>query len=221
MDALCFDMYGTLCDTSSVTAALRRELDASAAHAANIDATWRRRQLEYAQQRSQMNDYATFHAVTGDALDYALARHNETPSAATRDRILDAYDALDPFPDALGALDALRDEFELAVLSNGNPEMLDTLAATTGIDERVSHILSADAVSTFKPTPAVYEHAANELDRPIEDCWLVSSNAWDVAGASNAGMNAAWVNRENDPEERVGGRATVEVESLAALPDAL
>ncbi|MGB9986364.1 haloacid dehalogenase type II [Salarchaeum japonicum] len=220
MDALCFDMYGTLCDTSSVTAALRRELDASAAHAANIDATWRRRQLSYAQQRSQMNDYATFRAVTADALDYALARHNESPSEETRNRILDAYDTLDPFPDALDALDDLQGEFDLAVLSNGNPEMLETLASTTGIDERVSRILSADTVSTFKPSPAVYEHAASELDRALDECWLVSSNAWDVAGASNAGMNAAWVNRNNDPEERVGGAATIEVESLAALPDA-
>ncbi|WP_168219918.1 haloacid dehalogenase type II [Salarchaeum sp. JOR-1] len=221
MDALCFDMYGTLCDTSSVTTALRRELDASAAHAANIDATWRQRQLEYAQQRSQMDDYATFRAVTADALDYALDYHNESPSDQTHARILDAYDTLDAFPDALDALDDLRGRFDLAVLSNGNPEMLETLAANTGIEERVSRILSADAVSTFKPTPAVYEHAANELEKGLDECWLVSSNAWDVAGAANAGMNTAWVNRDNDPEERVGGRATVEVNSLAALSDAL
>ncbi|MEE6211373.1 haloacid dehalogenase type II [Salarchaeum sp. III] len=221
MDALCFDMYGTLCDTASVTRTLRRELDASATHAANIDATWRRRQLEYAQQRSQMDDYATFREVTADALDYALARHNETPSAETRNRLLDAYDTLDPFPDALDALDALAGRFDLAVLSNGNPAMLDALAANTGIDSRVSRILSADAVSTFKPTPAVYEHAADELDRDLDDCWLVSSNAWDIAGASHAGMNAAWVNRDNDPAERVGGDATLELPSLAALPDAL
>jgi 2-haloacid dehalogenase len=65
----------------------------------------------------------------------------------------------------------------------------------------------------------VYEHAAGRLDRSVGDCRLVSSNAWDVAGAGAAGMRTAWVNRRNDPPEELGADPDVELASLAELPD--
>lgn len=220
--ALCFDMYGTLFDTQSVASAVRRRLDSPDPVVADLVQLWRRKQLEYSYQVALMDAYEPFWSVTGHALDYALAYYGIDGSSVDTADILGAYESLSPYDDAVAALEALSAEpIRLSILSNGNPEMLETLATNAGLADYFDAIISADEVSTFKPDPAVYENAADRLDESLEDCWLVSSNAWDVAGASQAGMGVAWVNRANEPVERIGGEPTETVDSLAALPELL
>jgi 2-haloacid dehalogenase len=215
-------MYGTLCDTSSVIETLAEELSVADTEVAAVDKLWRRKQLQYAYQVSLMDAYEPFWSVTGHALEFALAAHDFDVDDATRDRILGSYEHLPPFHDAVETLDALAaDGHEVTVLSNGNPEMLATLAENVGLDAHLSEIVSAHEVRTFKPSPAVYENAAERLERPLEACRLVSANAWDVAGASTAGMATAWVNRSGDPFETIGGEPDVTVGSLAGLVDGL
>jgi 2-haloacid dehalogenase len=169
-----------------------------------------------------MDAYRPFDEVTREAMDYALAYYGLDLDAADRRAVAAAYDALDPFPDTVPALERLAGtDLELAVLSNGAPHSLESLAEGAGIAKHFSALVSADEVETFKPAPAVYENAADRLDRSLGDCWLVSSNAWDVAGASTAGMGVAWVNRNDDPVERVGGEPNLIVESLSGLADEL
>ncbi len=221
-DALCFDMYGTLCDTASVTSRLGEVLGVTTDLVRDVDRLWRRKQLQYSYHRGQMAAYEPFWTVTGDALDYALDFYDLAVEDAERDRILEAYNHLEPFDGALHALEALGDAgHTCVVLSNGNPEMLETLADNAGLSPHLDDVVSADEVGTFKPGAAVYENAARRLDREIGDCCLVSSNAWDVAGASNAGMGTAWVNRKREPRERLGEHADLEVPTLHALPEAL
>ena len=222
MAGLCFDMYGTLCDTSSVRRRLGETLGVSDRLVAAVDETWRRKQLQYSYQSAQMDAYEPFWDLTAHALDYALAAYDLDPDAETRDRIRDAYDHLDPFPGAVEALTRLSEAgHEVVVLSNGNPAMLERLAANAGLAPHLDDVLSADAVRTFKPDPSVYEHAAATLDRPLGDCRLISSNAWDVAGAGNAGMATTWVNRARDPPEAIGARPDHEVATLPAAADGL
>ena len=221
-EALCFDMYGTLCETGSVTRTLRTELEIPAGFADAVDDLWRRKQLQYSYQRGQMDDYAPFSTVTADALSYALAYYDLDPDEGVRGRILAAYDHLDAFPDAVESLAGLREAgYGCWVLSNGDPGMLERLSETAGLSPHLDGLVSADEVRTFKPDPRVYENGADRLDRGIGECRLVSSNAWDVAGAAQAGMATAWVNRSGEPAERVGGDADLEVESLATVGDRL
>jgi 2-haloacid dehalogenase len=218
MAGICFDMYGTLCDTSSVRTRLGEELDVADRLVAAVDETWRRKQLQYSYQSAQMDEYEPFWSLTEHALDYALAQFDLDPDSETRERILAAYDHLEPFSGAAETLDRLSaDGHEVVVLSNGNPEMLERLAENAGLWPHLDGVVSAHAVRTFKPDPAVYEHAAEALGRLLDDCRLVSSNAWDVAGAGNAGMATTWVNRTRDPPETIGARPDVEVTTLRAV----
>lgn len=221
-ETLCFDMYGTLCDTSSVRETLAAELSVPESLVAELDATWRAKQLQYSHQVALMGDYRPFWAVTRDALDYALDQWNVEADEPTRERVLDSYEHLDPFPDAVESLTRLSEAgHTVTVLSNGNPEMLEALADDAGLAPHLDEIVSADEVSTFKPDPAVYENAAERTGRNVGECRLVSGNAWDVAGAGNAGLRTAWVNRTRDPLERVGAAPSFTASSLAAVADEL
>ncbi|MFC7045489.1 haloacid dehalogenase type II [Halobacteriaceae archaeon GCM10025711] len=191
-DALCFDMYGTLCDTSSVTGRLGEVLDVPDRVAADVDGLWRRKQLQYSYQRGQMDDYAPFWEVTGDALDYALAFYGFDVDERSRDRIRDAYNHLDPFPDAVEALERLGEAgYAVTVLSNGNPEMLATLAENAGLASHLDDVISADEVSTFKPAPAVYENAARRLDRS----WRRACSSRRTPGTSPVRRAPGWGRR--------------------------
>lgn len=81
--------------------------------------------------------------------------------------------------------------------------------------------ISVDEVETYKPSPKVYEHAAERLGRPIAEVRLVSSNPFDVVGAMAAGMQAAWVNRSGGLYDSLGPRPSMVVGSLIELADAL
>lgn len=220
-EALCFDMYGTLCDTSGVTGTLADELNVARRVVDHIDELWRQKQLQYSYQLALMDgSYEPFWDVTDYALDYALAYYDIDVGHIDRDAILESYNHLDPFDDTLEALAQLQDaDIDVTVLSNGNSEMLETLAANTGIDEYVDAIISAHEVETFKPNSAVYQNAADRLGHDISDCRLVSSNAWDAAGASWAGMATTWVDRYNEPFERIGGEPDLIVDSLVEIAD--
>lgn len=221
-EALCFDMYGTLCDTSSVTATLSRALDVTDRFVADIDLMWRQKQLQYSFQLNAMDEYVPFSEVTERALEYTLEFYDLDPDDGTRQTILESYDELAPYPDAVDALEQLDDAgFTTTILSNGNPEMLEPLAEHAGFTPYLDDIISADEVSAFKPTPAVYENAADRVGHPLDQCRLVSSNAWDVAGASNAGMMTGWINRAREPPERVGGAATTVCDTLSELASTL
>lgn len=220
MPPFCFDMYGTLCNTGTVVDVLADELAVSEALVTQLDTGWRTKQLQYTYQLGLMDAYRPFWQVTRDALDYTLARFDLDPDNETRVRIMKGYEELTPFPGAVDALKTLSEAgHEVAVLSNGNPAMLDALAEDSGLDEHLDAIISADEVETYKPAPAVYENAADRLGAAIEDCWLVSSSSWDVAGAGSAGMNTVWINRVRDPFERVGPEPDAVVGRLEAVPE--
>ena len=69
--ALVFDAYGTLFDVHSIGIACESLFPGKGAELSRI---WRTKQLEYTWVRSLMGVHRDFWGITGDALDYALAR---------------------------------------------------------------------------------------------------------------------------------------------------
>src|SRR5207237_9420286 len=116
---------------------------------------------------------------------------------------------------------AARAPGRLAVLSNGNLEMLESALATGGIRDRFEHVLSLDGVGVYKPHPSVYELAVKAFTLPAERILFVSSNPWDAAGAKAFGLPVAWVNRAGVPFERIGATPDLVVPDLAALAEAV
>jgi len=96
--------------------------------------------------------------------------------------------------------------------------MLEAAVATSGLAPYLEHVISVDAVRTYKPAPAVYALGPRTLGIPAGDLLFVSSNAWDVAGARAFGYQVAWCNRTGAPEEELGLPAHHVVSRLDQLP---
>jgi 2-haloacid dehalogenase len=208
-----FDAYGTLFDVHSVVEA-GREITGDPA---KLSLTWRQKQLEYTWLRALMGRYEDFWAVTETALRFALRALALQPSEAQVRRLLEAYLSLACFPEVKGALERLAPR-PRAILSNGSPRMLAAAVTSSGLEPLLAHVLSVDAVKTYKPSPVVYALGPKALGIPAGELLFVSSNAWDVAGAKAAGYQVAWCNRAGAPEEELGLRADIVVTRLDQLP---
>ena len=217
--AICvFDAYGTLFDFNSAVA---RHRAAIGPKADALSEMWRTKQIQYTWLRNSMGDYAPFWQVTGEALDHCLAAHSIT-DPSVRDRLMKAYLALDPFPEVQAMLDKLRRAGKrLAILSNGNPEMLDPMVKASGLADRFEAVLSVDAAKVFKVDPRTYMLVEQRLGvKPDKVCFL-SSNCWDAHGAAHFGFQTFWVNRGGVPEDNLPGKVVAEIKDLSHLPGLL
>lgn len=208
-----FDAYGTLFDVHSVVEAGR----AVTADPMALSLAWRGKQLEYTWLRALMGRYEDFWTVTEDALRWAIARLGLSAAEADVRRLMDAYLSLACFPEVPATLAALRGR-PRAILSNGAPKMLAAAVSSSGLTQHLDHVLSVDAVKTYKPSPTVYALGPRALGIEARDLLFVSSNAWDVAGAKSFGYQVAWCNRTNAPAENLGVKADYIIRSLDELP---
>jgi 2-haloacid dehalogenase len=218
VSACVFDAYGTLFDFASAAA---RCPDIPADRRAALTALWRDKQIQYAWLRTLENRYADFWQVTGDALDFAL-ESLDLMSPALRERLMELYLGLEPFPEVPAVLSALREAgFKTAILSNGSPAMLDALVKRSGLEPMFDAVLSVGAVGVYKTHPKVYQYALDTLALPAGAIAFQSSNAWDAHAASDFGMRVVWCNRYGQRRERLPGKPDFEIRTLAELPGLL
>lgn len=211
-----FDAYGTLFD---VHAAVARHAAEAGPQAARLSELWRTKQLEYTWVRSLAGaPYVDFRELTAQALDFAGAATGGL-APALRARLLAAYNALDPYPDARPALEALKARgAKLAILSNGSPKMLASAVGAAGFGELFDAVLSIDGLRIYKTAPAVYALATERFGVSAREVSFQSSNRWDIAGASLFGFRAVWVNRAGQSDEYADLPPARVVRGLDELP---
>jgi 2-haloacid dehalogenase len=213
--ACVFDAYGTLFDFASAARACRDELGENAD---KLTALWRDKQLQYTWLRAVQNLHADFWQVTSDGLDYALETLN-IAKPGLRDRLMNLYLTLEPFPEVPDVLQRLRAAgMRTAILSNGSPRMLDAVVSASKLGPLFDAVLSVEEVHVFKPHASVYQLAVDRLGVPAREISFQSSNAWDAWAAKAFGMQVVWCNRYGQRPERLPGTPDREIRSLAEFP---
>lgn len=210
-----FDLYGTLFDVHSV---VERCDELFPGHGIEISALWRQKQLEYMWARGLMRRYCPFEKLTEDALSYTCNRLELALSERDRVDLCDAYSMLEPFPDTVAALEALRSIGAPAgILSNGSADCIRRVVHHADLQRHFSHLISTEPVRAYKPQAAAYDLGEQALGASRETILFVSSNGLDAAGARNFGYTVAWINRASSPFEELEVRPDIEVASLTAL----
>src|SRR5438477_12462624 len=183
--ALAFDAYGTLFDVYSVTSLCEQLFPGNGMALAVM---WRTKQLQYSILRTTMNRYKDFWQVTQDGLVYSAKALKLDLTADKQKRLMDAYMTPAALPDVKPGLQQLKSMgVRLAVLSNGEPKMLQAATRSAGIADLLDAVISVDEIKLFKPNPRVYALASAHLKTPNANIGFVSSNNWDVNGAGSAG----------------------------------
>lgn len=217
---LAFDVYGTLIDTQGVTVELKRRLT-DPTKADEFARRWREKQLEYSFRHGLMGAYVPFSECTREALVFINRALQTGLSDNDHDHLMAVYGELPAFDDVIPALDQFRDAgIRCVAFSNGTADAVSTLLARAGVESHMDDVISADEVKRFKPDPAVYAHLRSRLETRPEHTWLISSNPFDVIGATHAGLRSAWIRRSQDaPFDPWGIEPNMTVTDLAAFAD--
>ena len=193
MATLAFDVYGTLINTHGVVSTLEELVGDQAKAFSN---TWRDKQLEYSFRKGLMQNYETFAVCTSQALDYTCVFYGTSLSVGQKQELMSLYRVLPAFDDVAEGLQQLQDAgLRLYAFSNGAADALEVLLNNAGIRGLFLGVVSVDDIKSFKPNPAVYSPFLRQSKSTGGRAWLISSNPFDVIGASSAGMKSAWVRR--------------------------
>ena len=213
LKCLVFDAYGTVFDVHSIVTALDRRFPGQGSE---VSKAWRTRQLEYTWLRSLMDRYENFWKVTESALVATCNAMKLPLEGSTRAQLMEAYLSLKPFPEVKQTLSALS-EIPKAILSNGNPKMLEDVVKNAGLEGAFSHLISVDEVKTYKPDARAYQLAVKKMGVSADSIGFVSSNFFDVAGAKVFGFRSHWVNRSGAPGDELGVTPDAIFKSLSDL----
>ncbi|WP_398498501.1 HAD family hydrolase [Variovorax sp.] len=157
-------------------------------------------------------------ALRRESIRTALRRAGEDPALA--DPAFDAFFAerqrVTLYDDALPALKWLSERYPLVAVSNGNADI-----HKTGVARWFRTAFNARAFGSGKPHAPIFRAAAASVGLLPKDVLHVGDDAeLDVVGALNAGMQAAWLVRDERPWVH-GARPQLIVPNLHALCVAL
>ncbi|GLQ33731.1 haloacid dehalogenase [Amylibacter marinus] len=219
--ACIFDAYGTLFDVAAAARILAAEKgrESFAKHWPEISQNWRLKQLQYTWLRAIMEQHTDFWQVTQEGLDYALEASDQT-DPELRAALLALYWELPAYPEVREMLTRLRSMGQsTGILSNGSPDMLMGAVNSADIGALLDATISVEDVGVFKPAAPVYQLVLDKFNVVPNEVLFVSSNGWDVAGASGFGFTTLWVNRAKDPIDRLPFAPHKIISDLRTVPE--
>ena len=117
----------------------------------------------------------------------------------------------------LAALKAAN--LNIAILSNGSPDMLDGAVQSAGIGDLLDDVLSVQDVGIFKPHRSVYQMVLDRFGGTVGNELFVSSNGWDAAAAAGFGFRCVWLNRAGEPMKRLPWKPDRILPDLVRIPE--
>lgn len=115
------------------------------------------------------------------------------------------------YADAEAALEQLSQRLPLVAISNGNADL-----SQMALGKHFTFQIAAREFGKAKPDPSIFQHACERLGLPADQVLHVGDDPeLDVAGARDAGLRTAWINRTQSTRGDVN--ADVQVTDLHAL----
>ena len=165
-----------------------------------------------------MNRHKDFWQVTEDSLKKSMEAYKI--EASMKNELLNLYKVLSPYEEVLETLKSLKEqEFKLAILSNGTPNLLNDLVKTNNLENFFDDIFSVEEVGIYKPDTRVYDIPIKKYGIKKNEVIFLSSNTWDVSGGGNYGYQSIWVNRNRDVFDYLDFKPKNQINSLKGLLD--
>lgn len=110
---------------------------------------------------------------------------------------------------------------KISTMTNGSIAITKGLLERAQLQEHVDNMMDITQPKAWKPSPAAYHFAVKELNLKPEQVMLVAIHPWDCAGAKEAGLKAAYINRDDTPYPAFFTQPDAEYQSFEKLADAL
>ena len=123
---------------------------------------WRRTHFENSMIDSlSLGEHTSYREIGQRAVSHVMDRCGIAYSADEVRWLVSEIERLKPFPEVIVALERLAGSYELAILSNGDADMLE--AAKPHIGFPFDHVISVQAAGYFKPHHSTYAKAVEVI----------------------------------------------------------
>jgi 2-haloacid dehalogenase len=186
-----FDVNETLLDLAAMDAHFQRVFGD-----ARVRQAWFNQMIQSALVATVTGAYSQFGAIAMAALEMTAQQARVDLRGEDREAIAGQLRKLPAHPEVPGALGRLREAgLRLAALTNSTEQIARAQLQHAGLLDAFELVLSADTVRRLKPAPEPYRMAAERAGVALGEVRLIAAHAWDVAGATRAGLAAAFVAR--------------------------
>jgi 2-haloacid dehalogenase len=218
-----FDQYGTVVDMQGGLTAIAEPFLKKKGWSGNANSFvtwWRRTHFENSMIDALLHrDHTPYreigHRSVGHVMDRAGIKHTKEDVQY----LVSEIEKLKPFPEVPEALAKLQKKYKLVVLSNGDPDMLETAKQYHKVP--FDKVISVAEANSFKPHVATYTKASQLLDLKPEQILFVANHAFDCIGAKSAGMKTAFIDRRSRPFGETPHQPDILVPTMTDLANAI
>ena len=123
---------------------------------------------------------------------------------AAHERLVELLATAPAFPESRRVIETVGRRLPVAVMSNADDAFLQPVLARNGIVAPLT--VSSETARAYKPHVAIFRMLSEYMGVPLESIMYVGdSRLADIAGAKNAGLWAAWVNRRTAENRSIEG----------------
>jgi len=200
--ALIFDLIGTTTDwfTPVHTALIAHASTASAPPTTDWEAfahAWRKGFFHVVKHASQEGTFIGLDQVYGKVLDELCEKEGiKEWSDDVKKDLIKSWWNLQAWGDTAGGIEALRQKYIVAALSNGSASFLIQANKRSGINYDI--ILPSNLIGAYKPDPKMYTTAIKTLELEPQECAMVAAHAYDLDAAATHGMRTIYIARHTE-----------------------
>jgi 2-haloacid dehalogenase len=218
-----FDQYGTIVDMQTGLTEVATPYLAAKGWGGNPGSFvtwWRRTHFENSMIDALLGrEHTPYREIGHRSVAYVLERAGIDHTMDEVRYLVAQIEKLRPFPEVPEALARLARRYRLIVLSNGDPDMLETARQYHGID--FDQVISVAVANAFKPHVATYTRAAELAGVRMDEVLFVANHAFDCIGAKSAGMRTAFIDRRRRPFGTTPHQPDLIVPGMRELADLL
>jgi 2-haloacid dehalogenase len=201
--AVLFDTFGTVVDwrtgIASAVAAFGQLMGLTLDPEAFADAWRAQYQPSMERVRSGLRPYVTLDELHRENLEPVLREQGVDPDDIPHrylDELSAAWHALPPWPDSVEGIGAIKRDFIVGPLSNGNTALLVDMARGAGLGWDV--VLGSDVSRAYKPSIEAYLTPVHLLGLGPGEVMLVAAHNADLAAARRVGLATAYIPRPRE-----------------------
>jgi 2-haloacid dehalogenase len=181
---------------------------------------WRRTHFENSMIDALLHkEHTSYREIGHRAVAFVLERAGIACTVDEVHALVSAIERLKCFPEVPAALARLQSRYKLVVLSNGDPDMLETAKGYHGV--AFDRVISVAEAQSFKPHVATYTKAAGLLGVRMNEVLFIANHAFDCIGAKSAGMRTAFIDRRNRPFGATPHQPDLLVRSMTEVADVM
>jgi len=218
-----FDQYGTVVDMQGGLTAVAAPFLKDKGWKGNPNSFvtwWRRTHFENSMIDALLHrEHTPYREIGHRSVAHVMERAGITFTMDDVRYLVGEIEKLKPFPEVPEALARLQTKYRLVVLSNGDPDMLETAKQHHRIP--FDAVISVAEANAFKPHVATYTKAAEILGVRVDEVLFVANHAFDCIGAKAAGMHTAFIDRRKRPFGRTPHQPDIRLSDMRSLADVM